>query len=201
MGMGEPLLNLDALLESIAILHGEVGLSHRNLTVSTVGLVPQIERLAAAKLPIHLALSLHSPFDEIRSRLMPVNRRWPVAEIMATMRRYQKATGRKITIEYLLIDRLNDTEEQALALARLLRGVPHVVNLIPFNYVDTEQGFRRPTRERVRAFRRTLEEQGINVTERVERGHDIAAACGQLAGQHEGRFARRSRLSVLPVTS
>lgn len=132
---------------------------------------------------------------------MPVNRRWPVGEIIATMRRYQKATGRKITIEYLLIDRLNDTEEQATALARLLKGVPHVVNLIPFNYVDTEQGFRRPTRERVRAFRRILEDQGINVTERVERGHDISAACGQLAGQHEGRFARRSRLSVLPVSS
>lgn len=201
MGMGEPLLNFDALLEAIAILHDEVGLSHRNLTVSTVGLAPQIERLADAKLPIHLALSLHSPFDEVRSRLMPVNRRWPVGEIIATMRRYQKATGRKITIEYLLIDRLNDAEEQATALARLLKGVPHVVNLIPFNYVDTEQGFRRPTRERVRAFRRILEDQGINVTERVERGHDISAACGQLAGQHEGRFARRSRLSVLPVSS
>lgn len=199
MGMGEPLLNFDHLVASLRLLHDEVGLSYRHMTVSTVGLVPEIRKLANLGLPIHLALSLHSPIDEVRSRLMPVNNRWPVAEVLDAMKAYQRETGRKITIEYLLIDAVNDTPEQARLLARLVKGVPHVVNLIPFNYVDTEQGFRRPTRESVKAFRRELESRGVNVTERVERGHDIAAACGQLAGRHEGRFARRKTGVPVPV--
>lgn len=201
MGMGEPLLNLKNVVKALHLLHNEVGLSYRHLTVSTVGLVPQIRQLAKEKLPIHLALSLHSPFDEVRSRLMPVNQKWPVEEVVSTMKAYQRATGRKITIEYLLINELTDSEEQAVELARLIRGVPSVVNLIPFNYVQTEQGFGRPTRPRVRAFRKTLESRGVNVTERVERGHDIAAACGQLAGQHLGKFARKQQSVELPVLS
>lgn len=199
MGMGEPLLNLPNVLKALKLLHEEVGLSYRHLTVSTVGLVPQIDALAKEKLPIHLALSLHSPDDEIRGRLMPVNKKWPVAEVIRSMKHYQRATGRKITIEYLLIDQLTDTPSQATELARLIRGVPSVVNVIPFNYVDTEQGFRRPSRERVKAFKAELKKRGVNVTERIERGHDIAAACGQLAGEHVGKFARRDRLSALPV--
>lgn len=198
MGMGEPLLNFDNVVKALRLLHEEVGLSYRHLTVSTVGLVPQIRRLAELKLPIHLALSLHSPIDEIRSRLMPVNNKWNVAETLASMRDYHQATGRKITIEYLLIHELNDTPDQAERLARLVQGVPSVVNLIPFNWVDTGNGFQRPSRERVRAFRSILESKGVNTTERVERGHDIAAACGQLAGQHSGRFANR-RATSLPV--
>lgn len=201
MGMGEPLLNLPNVLKALRLLHEEVGLSYRHLTVSTVGLAPQIRELAKEKLPIHLALSLHSPFDEIRSRLMPVNKKWPVKEVMAAMKDYHKATGRKITIEYLLIDHVNDSQEEAQELARLLRGTPSVVNLIPFNWVDTTQGFRRPSKERVRAFRSTLEAAGINATERQERGHDIAAACGQLAGQHQGKFAKREGLSALRLSS
>jgi len=196
MGMGEPLLNLEAVLKALELFRAEIGLSLRHITVSTVGLVPQIRQLAERKLPIHLALSLHSPFDAVRDRLMPVNHRWPVNEVVATMRDYQRATGRKVTFEYLLISEVTDTPDQAEALARLVRGFPHVVNLIPFNWVDTGNGFARPDRERVRAFRRILEQRGVNVTERVERGHDIAAACGQLAGQHAGRFARRSTLPV-----
>ena len=186
---------------SIRLLHDEVGLSYRHITVSTVGIVPGIRELAQIKLPIHLALSLHSPFDEIRDRLMPVNKRWPVAEVIRTMRSYQKATGRKITIEYLLISEITDTLDQAAELARLIKGVPSVVNLIPFNFVDTEQGFSRPSRERVRAFKGALKNRGVNVTERVVRGHDIAAACGQLAGEHQGRFARREGLSGLPAAA
>lgn len=201
MGMGEPLLNADNVTETLRLLHKEVGLSYRHLTVSTVGLVPQILELAKKKLPIHLALSLHSPIDEIRSHLMPVNNRWSVQETVDAMFTYQKSTGRKITIEYLLIDQVNDTIEQAEALARLLKGSKNVVNLIPFNYVDTENGFRRPSRERVNAFRNKLEQYGVNVTERVERGHDIAAACGQLAGEHKGKFAGRNQSSDLPVLS
>ncbi|MFY9233907.1 MAG: 23S rRNA (adenine(2503)-C(2))-methyltransferase RlmN [Fimbriimonadaceae bacterium] len=201
MGMGEPLLNMKNLLKALGLLHDEVGLSYRHITVSTVGIVPGIRELAQIKLPIHLALSLHSPFDEIRDRLMPVNKRWPVAEVIRTMRSYQKATGRKITIEYLLISEITDTLDQAAELARLIKGVPSVVNLIPFNFVDTEQGFSRPSRERVRAFKGALKNRGVNVTERVERGHDIAAACGQLAGEHQGRFARREGLSGLPAAA
>jgi 23S rRNA (adenine2503-C2)-methyltransferase len=204
MGMGEPLLNVDAVVKTLNLLHDEVGLSYRHLTVSTVGLVPQIRQLAALNLPIHLALSLHSPIDEIRDQLMPVNHRWPVREVVGAMRDYQRATGRKVTFEYLLIDRLNDTEDQAERLATLVKGLPCVVNLIPFNYVDTRHGYRRPERERVQAFRRVLERRGVNTTERVERGHDIAAACGQLAGQHTGRFARRepsTPLRVVPSAS
>jgi 23S rRNA (adenine2503-C2)-methyltransferase len=196
MGMGEPLLNFDELLKVLALLHDEVGLSYRHITVSTVGIAPKIEELAKLDLPIHLALSLHSPFDQVRDTFMPVNKRWPVAEVMAAMKRYQRATGRKITIEYLLIESLTDTADQAAEIARLLRGTPSVVNLIPFNYVDTKQGFKRPSRERVRAFRHELSKRGVNVTERVERGHEITAACGQLAGEHQGKFARRAKASA-----
>jgi 23S rRNA (adenine2503-C2)-methyltransferase len=116
------------------------------------------------------------------------------------MRDYHRTTGRKVTFEYLLIDQINDTPEQAEALAKLVRGLPCVINVIPFNYVDTNQGFRRPTRDAVRKFKIVLAAKGVNVTERVERGHDIAAACGQLAGQHTGRFAHRKNLSPLPLT-
>lgn len=201
MGMGEPLLNLNEVVKTLTLLHEEVGLSYRHLTISTVGLAPQIRELAELKLPIHLALSLHSPFDEVRSSLMPVNKKWPVREVMAAMKEYHRATGRKITIEYLLIHEVNDSPDEAAALAALVKGTPSVVNLIPFNWVDTENGFQRPTRERVNRFRSILESKGVNATERVERGHDIAAACGQLAGDHAGRFARRGSLSALPVVS
>jgi 23S rRNA (adenine2503-C2)-methyltransferase len=201
MGMGEPLLNLDAVLKSLTIFHDEIGLSYRHITISTVGLVPQILELAKLNLPFHLALSLHSPLDHIRDSLMPVNKRWPVAEVIGAMKTYQKATRRKITIEYLLIGDLTDSREQAAELARLIKGTPSVVNVIPFNYVDTKQGFARPTRERTRRFKTDLKNLGVNVTERVERGHDIAAACGQLAGEHTGRFSRRLEASGLPAHS
>lgn len=201
MGMGEPMLNFDQLIKTIHLLHNEVGLSLRHITVSTVGLVPEINKLATQKLPIHLALSLHSPYDEVRDRLMPVNMKWPVQEVVGAMKKYAKSTGRKVTYEYLLIDQVNDTPEQADALAVLVKGAPCVINLIPFNSVDTEQGFKRPNRQRIQAFRRRLESAGANVTERKEMGHDIAAACGQLAGQHSGKFARRKSSSDLRVIS
>ncbi len=201
MGMGEPLLNAKNVVKALHILHDEIGLSWRHLTVSTVGIVPQIENLTELGLPFNLALSLHSPFDEVRSKLMPVNQKWPVDVVMGAMKKHHRKTGRKITIEYLLINEFSDTIEQAKALASLVSGTPSVVNLIPFNYVDTTYGYSRPSPERVRAFRNVLEARGVNVTERVERGHDIAAACGQLAGEHHGRFARRDGLSELPVSS
>jgi len=201
MGMGEPLLNLGNVVKSLKLLHEEVGLSYRHLTISTVGLVPQIYELAKEELPIHLALSLHSPLDEVRDQLMPVNHKWPVAEVIKAMKDYHRKTGRKITIEYLLIKELTDTPDQAHSLVELIKGTPSVVNLIPFNWVDTGEGYRRPEADRVRTFRGILAKRGVNVTQRVERGHDIAAACGQLAGQHQGKFARRASLSGLPVVS
>jgi 23S rRNA (adenine2503-C2)-methyltransferase len=199
MGMGEPLLNLANVVKTLKLLQEEVGLSYRHLTISTVGLVPQINALAEEKLPIHLALSLHSSLDEVRDRLMPVNHKWPVAEVVKTMKRYQAATGRKVTFEYLLIKNVTDTPEQAKALVPLMKGFPTLINLIPFNWVDTGQGFARPEAERIRVFRGILENAGLEVTQRVERGHDIAAACGQLAGQHTGRLARRAPSETLPM--
>ena len=203
MGMGEPLLNYKNLQTSLRLLHDEVGLSYRHITISTVGIVPQIHQLAQEQLPIHLALSLHSPIDEVRDRLMPVNHKWPVAEVMQAMKDYQRATGRKITIEYLLIKGITDTPDQAHELARIVRGVPSVVNLIPFNWVDTEQGFARPEAERIRAFRSILSNKGVNTTQRVERGHEIAAACGQLAGQHKGLFGKNQsgRQGLSPIAT
>lgn len=198
MGMGEPLLNYANLVKAMRILHDEIGLSYRHITVSTVGLVPQIQKLALEKLPIHLALSLHSPHNPVRDRLMPVNHKWPVEVVVGAMRDYYKATGRKVTFEYLLIQKVNDSPDQARALAQLIKGLPCVVNLIPWNWVDTGQGFARPERSRVQSFRNILAAAKVNVTERVERGHDIAAACGQLAGQHTGRFGKKSTLRVLP---
>lgn len=196
MGMGEPLLNTDNVLRAIELLADEVGMSKRHVTVSTVGIVPEIARLAELKLPIHLALSLHAPDDETRQRIMPVNRKWPVDVTVAAMREYQAKTGRKVTFEVLLIHGVTDRPEQAHQVASLVRGMPCVVNLIPFNFVDTEQGFARPDKEAVATYRSILERAGINVTQRQERGQEIAAACGQLAGEHRARFGHRRLTAV-----
>jgi len=202
MGMGEPLLNYDEVIKSLRLLNSDVGIGFRHITVSTVGIVPEIYRLSKEGMPVHLAISLHSPMDEIRSGFMPVNRKWDIAELIRAAKDYAKTTGRKVTFEYLLIKNVTDTAEQARALAELIKGFPTLVNLIPFNYVDNERGFARPSQSTVRSFRSILESAGVNVSQRMERGHDIAAACGQLKGQHEGRFAkRRAGLSELPLSS
>lgn len=201
MGMGEPLLNLDAVLGALRTLREEFGISYRRMTVSTVGIVPAIRQLAEHRLPIHLAISLHASDDAVRSRLMPVNHKWPIADVMAAAGDYARATGRKVTFEYLMIAGVNDSVAQAEDLAQLVRGLPCLVNLIPFNYVASEEGYRRPSPERVRKFRSVLESRGVNVTERVERGHKIAAACGQLAGDHAGRFAKRRLSSPVRLSS
>jgi 23S rRNA (adenine2503-C2)-methyltransferase len=201
MGMGEPLHNYDAVLKSLRLFHEEIGLSYRHLTVSTVGLVPEIRRLAEEKLPIHLAISLHSPDSKVRRELMPIERKYSVEDLIAAARDYVAARGRKVTFEYLLIDGVTDTVEQAKDLAARVRGLPCLVNLIPFNYVDTQHGYARPSNSRVKAFRSALESERVNVSQRMERGHDIAAACGQLAGQHDGRLAKRRSLSELPASS
>lgn len=180
MGMGEPLLNYDAVVRSIRLLIQEVGLSGRHLTLSTVGIVPGIRRLAEENLPITLALSLHAPDDALRQTLIPTARKWKLAEILDACREYHAKTRRNLTFEYLLLAGVNDHPDQARQLADLLRDVPGNINLIPFNYVETPEGFRRPDKHRIAVFRQTLESGGRVVTQRMERGNAIRAACGQL---------------------
>lgn len=187
MGMGEPLLNLEAVVRAIHLIHDEIGISMRRITLSTVGIVPGIYALAEHRLPVTLAISLHAPDDETRNRIMPVNRKWGVEALIQSARDYFEMTGRRVTFEYLLLEGVNDTPEHALHLAHRLKGLPCLVNLIPCNYVPTPENFQRPSSERVRAFREILERSGIDVTQRQERGHDIDAACGQLRGKHQGR--------------
>ncbi|CEK18296.1 23S rRNA m(2)A-2503 methyltransferase [Chthonomonas calidirosea] len=182
MGMGEPLWNYEATVKSLRLLGGEVGLSMRNLTVSTVGVVPGILALAKEDLPITLALSLHAPDDALRARLIPTARKWKLDEILAACAEYARITKRNLTFEYLLIGGVNDSPEQARALAALLERwkLPGNVNLIPFNYVETPEGFRRPTREAIARFREALVAAGRVTTQRMTRGDAINAACGQL---------------------
>ena len=179
MGMGEPLLNYDEVVKSIRLLNDEVGIGMRHITISTVGITPRIERLAEEDLQLTLAISLHAPDDELRRRLIPISERYPLKALMRACKYYAEQTGRRITFEYLLIRDVNDSDAQAHELAHLVRGILANVNLIPYNAVEG-LGMRRPTRERVRAFREVLVKEGVTVTQRMERGHTISAACGQL---------------------
>ena len=182
MGMGEPLWNYEAVIASLRLLSNEVGLSVRNLTVSTVGVVPGILALAKEDLPVTLALSLHAPDDAIRADLIPTARKWKLDEILDACEEYVRQTHRNLTFEYLMIGGVNDRPEHARALAALLksRHLPGNVNLIPFNYVETPQGFRRPDSQAIARFRAELEKAGRVATQRMTRGHAISAACGQL---------------------
>jgi 23S rRNA (adenine2503-C2)-methyltransferase len=181
MGSGEPLANYENVLRFIRLLHLPYGLNigYRNITLSTSGLVPEIDRLAGEELPITLSISLHAPNDQIRSELMPINRRYPIAELMGACDRYVKQTNRRITYEYSLICGVNDELDHARQLADLLaRRLCHV-NLIPINAVP-ERGYHQPSAEAVRRFRDVLQRNGIETTIRKEMGSDIDAACGQL---------------------
>ncbi|MDI6871536.1 MAG: 23S rRNA (adenine(2503)-C(2))-methyltransferase RlmN [Bacillota bacterium] len=181
MGMGEPLANLGEVLRFVRLLHAPegFGMSYRNMTISTCGLVPGIERLAEENLPLTLAVSLHAPCDRLRSRLMPVNRRYPLSRLIPACAAYAERTGRRVTFEYALIAGVNDGPGEARGLVRLLGGVLCHVNLIPFNEVPGS-GFERSSPDRVEEFRSILAEAGIPVTVRREMGTKIEAACGQL---------------------
>jgi len=183
MGMGEPFANYDRWWQSVERLHDPRGfnMGARSLTVSTVGLVPGIRRLAGEAQPINLAISLHSPDDMLRSEMMPVNQRYPIAALLDATRDYTARTNRRVSFEYVLLQSKNDLPEQAIALAELLQGMLCHVNLIPWNPVPgTPLG--RSDRARVLRFQQELVDRGIACTVRVERGMAIAAACGQLAG-------------------
>jgi 23S rRNA (adenine2503-C2)-methyltransferase len=185
MGMGEPMHNLDNVLPAIRrIADPDLGgLGWRQVTVSTVGVVPGIDRLADADLNVHLAVSLHAPDDATRSRLVPANRRWPVAEIVDAARRFQEKTGRVVTIEYCLLAGVNDSEEHAAALGALLDGFRAHVNLIPYNAIGEGVSgavYARPSRERMVSFLSALRDAGAVAHFRDTRGDDVNAACGQL---------------------
>jgi 23S rRNA (adenine2503-C2)-methyltransferase len=190
MGMGEPLANYDRVWGAVERLHHDMGLSARHLTLSTVGLVPGIRRLAGEVLPVNLAVSLHAANDELRDRLVPINRRYPIAALVEACETYLAAKGRRLSLEWALIDGVNDRPTDAGELARIARGLRAHVNLIPLNPTP---GW--PTRGTapadVREFRDRLVDLGVNATVRQNRGTDIDAACGQLAGTHEVRLTTR----------
>ena len=185
MGMGEPLLNLDEVIGAIGrIADRSLGaIGYRNITVSTAGIVPGIDRLAEADLGVHLALSLHAPDDATRSRLVPANRRWCVRDIVGAAQRFQARTGRPVNIEYCLLAGANDSDDQARLLAELLRGWRAHVNLIPYNAIGagvSGVAYQRPAAERIERFTELLRGEAVVTHVRQTRGDDVAAACGQL---------------------
>ncbi|MBO0893828.1 MAG: 23S rRNA (adenine(2503)-C(2))-methyltransferase RlmN [Acidimicrobiales bacterium] len=181
MGMGEPLANYDRVFEAVERICGDLGLSARHVTISTVGVVPGIRRLATERLPVGLAVSLHAANDQLRDRLVPLNRRYPLSELLAACRDYRRATRRRISFEWALIEGVNDAARDAEELAGVARPLSAHVNLIPLNRTRGYGG-RGPSGDAVTRFAGWLEEAGLRVTVRDTRGSDIEAACGQLAG-------------------
>ena len=187
MGMGEPLQNLDALLPALGIILNDRALdfSSRRVTVSTCGWVPGIERLGSEGLDVNLAVSLNATEDKTRSKIMPVNRKYPLIKLMEALRRYPVKARRRITFEYVLMDHINDSPEDASRLARLMADIPSKVNLIACN--QNSSVLRAPTEERSRAFQEELLKRGVLATMRRSRGEEIMAACGQLRASADGR--------------
>lgn len=186
MGMGEPLANFDALAGAIETLHADWGFRFgaRRITVSTSGLVPQIRQLADLGIPIRLAISLHGATDDVRSTIMPVNRRYPITDLLEAARYFRSKHNRMITLEFILIEEVNDSLEQANALAKIAEDLHAHVNCIPYNTVEGLP-WKRPNLKRQQKFASVLRQAGVSVTLRREKGHDIAAACGQLRLQKE----------------
>jgi 23S rRNA (adenine2503-C2)-methyltransferase len=188
MGMGEPFHNYEAVMDAVRLLndaHG-FGLGHRHITISTVGIVPKIDEFAGEGIQVNLAISLHAPTDELRSSIMPVNRKWSLDELMAACKRYIAKTNRKIFFEYVMLDGVNDRPQDAADLAHLMRGPLYHVNIIPYNATpDAQLGATGD--ERIRAFSAILEAKGVACTVRTPMGRDIAAACGQLRAETQPR--------------
>lgn len=185
MGMGEPLANYDNVLKFIGVLTSNMGFnfSHNKVTLSTAGLVPAIKRFGLEG-NVNLAVSLNATTDEVRDKLMPINRKYPLDELMAALRRYPLKSRKYITIEYVLISGVNDTDDDARRLASLLRSVPCKVNLIPFNAFPGS-AFKSPAPERVERFHYIIKQSGYTVIVRLSKGAEIQAACGQLRGACE----------------
>ena len=181
MGIGEPLDNFDNVMRFLELVNSEEGMniSMRHISLSTCGLVPKIDELAAKRLQISLAISLHGPNDEIRDRIMPVNKAYPIEELIAACRRYYEATSRRIHFEYAMIDGVNDREADAKELLRRLKGLPAHINLIPLNHVE-ESPLKPSSRQAVARFQKILNDGGLTATVRRTLGGDIDASCGQL---------------------
>ena len=184
MGMGEPLMNRTAVMPSLTLLNHAYGLGARRITVSTVGIVPGINELAARPEQFRLAVSLHAPNEELRQQLVPVEKKYPLPELMESLDRFEEAGGRRITFEYVMIDGVNDELDHARQLAALVGRFQSHVNLIPFNPIPGTD-WRPSTPERLRGFAAVLESANVPATVRSPRGRDIAAACGQLRADHE----------------
>ena len=197
MGMGEPLLNYDNVIPAMKLMLDDhaYGLSRRRVTLSTAGVVPAMDRLAA-ELPVSLAVSLHAPNDELRNKLVPINRKYPIDELLSACRRYVgDESRRRVTFEYVMLQGINDTEQHARELAALLATVSAKVNLIPFNPFPQSE-YVRSSRPVIDRFREILMKKGIVTVTRKTRGDDIDAACGQLAGRVQDRTARTRRLAI-----
>jgi 23S rRNA (adenine2503-C2)-methyltransferase len=200
MGMGEPLLNFDNVVDAMSLMLNDMayGLSKRRVTLSTSGVVPNIYKLSQHS-EVSLALSLHAPTDELRNELVPINKKYPIAEVLQACKDYMASmsdTKRVTTVEYTLIDGVNDSEEQAHQLAKVLKDFPCKINLIPFNPFDLVD-YKRPSNNRIYRFQTVLLEAGFIVTKRTTRGDDIDAACGQLVGNVEDKTKRRKRYEAL----
>lgn len=182
MGQGEPLLNLENVMQALKIFNEDFQIGSRRITISTSGIIPQISKLAESDLQSTLAISLHAPISEVRTKIMPIEAKYPLPELKKALKNYIAKTGRRITIEYLLIKDLTDTLEMAKQTALFLRDIKCNVNLIPYNSTDDNK-FKKPDGSAVMKFKYILEHSGKKVTIRLERGADIDAACGQLAGK------------------
>ena len=182
MGMGEPMMNLDAVFGACKGLPA-IGVTNRRTAISTVGWVPGIERLGECEMPISLALSLHAPNDLLRSQLMPINDRYPLAEVLGACERYRARRRRKVFVEYVMLERVNDSPQHARELGALLDPTHYKVNLIPYNPTGSYRG---SSPEQIERFRAVLAEQRLTATIRLTRGRDIDAACGQLAAAAAG---------------
>jgi 23S rRNA (adenine2503-C2)-methyltransferase len=202
MGMGEPLLNFDNVVKALDILQDDLafGISKRRVTLSTAGVVPGIYRLREVS-DVSLAISLHAPNDELRNELVPINRKYPIAELLAACHAYvAEWAHRSVTVEYVMIDGLNDTPEHARALAKLLKSLPCKINLIPFNPFPGST-YKRSSRETVARFQDVVMAAGLTCITRRTRGEDIAAACGQLVGEVQDRTRRSEQANPIPVRS
>ncbi|HIG0326994.1 TPA: 23S rRNA (adenine(2503)-C(2))-methyltransferase RlmN [Legionella pneumophila] len=198
MGMGEPLLNFDNVVSAMNIMMDDLayGLSKRRVTLSTSGVLPEMERLREVS-PVALAVSLHAPTDELRNELVPINKKYPLSQLISLCKRYFKdEPRRKVTFEYVMLKGVNDQPEHASQLIKLLHNVPAKVNLIPFNPFPLTQ-YQRSSQETIDAFREKLMKHGINTITRKTRGDDIDAACGQLAGEVKDKTSRSQRWQKL----
>lgn len=184
MGQGEPLLNLENVLKAMEIFNENFQIGARRLTLSTSGIVPKINELANLDMQSTLAISLHAPNHEIRSKIMQIENKYPMPELKKALKNYVEKTGRRITIEYLLIKDLNDTLESAKQLVEYLRDIKCNINLIPYNPTE-KNDYQKPSNNSIMRFKSLLEQSGKKVTVRLERGADIDAACGQLRGKVE----------------